>query len=82
MYTVMNDGALIIETKYHIACSHHEASWMPQITLPSERFLKRVWLGKTLISLDNINALVESKSLLTGLSKHSFGVVFLLYYVS
>ena len=76
-------GFLIIETKYAIACSHHEASWMPHITLPSERILKHVWGEKTLISLDNINVLAESKSLLTGLSKPSFGVaVFLLSYVS
>ena len=39
---------------------------------------KHVWPGKTLISLDNINVLVDSKSLLTGLSKPSLGVVFLL----
>ena len=43
-----------------------------------------VWLGKTLISLDNIlvNVLGDSMSLLTGLSKPSFGIVFLLSYVS
>ena len=32
--------------------------------------------------LDNINVLVDSKYLLTGLSKPSLGVVFLLSYVS
>ena len=45
------------------------------------KVLKHVWPGKTLISLNNINVFVDSKSLLTGLSKPSLGVVFLLSYV-
>ena len=44
--------------------------------------LKHIWLGKTLISLDNSNVLMDSKALLTGVSKPSLDVVFLLSYVS
>ena len=48
-----------------------------RIELPSESLKKKhVWLGKTLISFDNINVLVDSKSLLTGLSKPSMCVVY------
>ena len=74
MYTILPAFELLKQNTLSLAATIKHLRY--HIALLSDSFFKHVWLGKNLISLDNINVLVDSKFLLTGLSKPSVCVIF------